>query len=280
MEKQFNDEWMAKVLNSKDVSDDYSGSLPDIEWIRYNNGFKKGILFKMLPANSRENNVFAYIVSTHWLTDSEGKTHRFVCPEQTVHLANQKVKCPVCEAKRQLLKAGFTEEELSVPGKFGPMPVFDGKLTSNIKVVVLKTDTKQDWDKSHVSILQQNGSYLAIWLAQKWREKEVPNFMDYESSNPIKFSRPTDSGKWEREFSFQMFQPTQDVLDKIKAENEALYMPDIWRMPSDQDFMEITNVVDELKNQYMKAKETVTSASTSVEESTSTSTSDFDEVPF
>ena len=48
------------------------------------------------------------------------------------------IKCPVCEAKRKLLAQGFTEEDLSVQGKFGLIPVFNPKLTSNVKVVVFE----------------------------------------------------------------------------------------------------------------------------------------------
>ena len=275
MEKSYNEEWMKDILGrSKEAMDDSSGSLPEIDWVSYKRGFKKKVTFKLMPANIKENNVFSHIVSTHWLSTPDGKTKRFVCPEETVHLKGQHVKCPICEAKRKLKAMGFTDEQLSVQGKFGLVPVFDPKFTSNAKVVVLASDEKADWDKAHISVLQQNGTFMTVWLAQKYASNEIPNFTELASSNPITFSRPTDSGKWEREFSFQMFTPSPEVLEKLKEENEALTLPDLWKMPSDQEFMEVSQIVDDMQKNYIAARDTVagnTTADSSVEE---------DDIPF
>ena len=258
MEKSYNEEWMKDILGrSKEAMDDSSGSLPEIDWVSYKRGFKKKLTFKLMPANLKENNVFSAIVATHWLVLPDGKTKRFVCPEETVHLKGQHVKCPICEAKRKLKAMGFTDEQLSVQGKFGLVPVFDPKYTSNAKVVVLSSDEKQDWDKAHISILQQNGTFMTVWLAQKYASNEIPNFTELASSNSITFSRPTDSGKWEREFNFTMFTPSPDVLEKLKEENEALTLPDLWKMPSDQEFMEVSQIVDDMQKNYIAARDTV-----------------------
>jgi len=274
MEKSYNEEWMKDILSrSKEAMDDSSGSYPSTEWVQYKKGFKKSITFKLMPANSKENNVFSHIVAQHWIQTSDGKTKRFVCPEETVHLKGQHVKCPVCEAKRKLKALGFTDEQLSVEGKFGLVPVFDPKFTSNAKVVVLQSDEKQDWDRAHISVLQQNGTFMTVWLAQKYASNEIPNFTELASSNPIKFSRPTDSGKWEREFSFNVFNPSSDVLAKLKEENEALTLPDLWKMPSDQEFIEISQLMEDMQKNYLAARDTMTNTSTD------TSTVE-DDIPF
>jgi len=252
-EKVFNEQWMKAVMNGKESSDDFSGSAPAIDWVQYNKGFKKKLTFKLMPANTREDNVFSSIVATHWIKIGD-KNNRFVCPEETVHLKGAHIKCPICEAKRKLLAMGFKEEELCEQGKFGPIPVFDPKMTSNCKVVVLSSDTKTDWDRAHISILQQNGTYLTTWLAQKYADTTMPNFTDIESSNPIVFSRPTDSGKWEREFSFQAWAPTPEVVAKLKEDNEQLTLPDLWKMPSDTDFMQMRQIMEDMVNQYVEAK--------------------------
>lgn len=258
MEKSYNEEWMKDILSrSKEAMDDSSGSYPSTEWVQYKKGFKKSITFKLMPPNTKENNVFSHIVAQHWIQTSDGKTKRFVCPEETVHLKGQHVKCPVCEAKRKLKAMGFTDEQLSVEGKFGLVPVFDPKFTSNAKVVVLQSDEKQDWDKAHISVLQQNGTFMTVWLAQKYASSEIPNFTELTSSNPIKFSRPTDSGKWEREFSFTMFTPSQDVAAKLREENEALTLPDLWKMPSDQEFMEMSQLMESMEKNYIAARDTM-----------------------
>lgn len=273
MEKSYNEEWMKDILSrSKEAVDDSSGTTNPTEWVQYKKGFRKNIIFKVMPANTKENNVFCHLVATHWLTGADGKTKRFVCPEETVHLKGQHVKCPVCEAKRKLKAMGFTDDELSVQGKFGLIPVFDPKFTSNTKVVVLQSDEKQDWDKAHISVLQQNGTYMTVWMAQKYASNEIPNFTQIESSNPIKFSRPTDSGKWEREFSFNMFNPTTDVVEKLKEENEKLTLPDLWKMPTDQEFIEISQLMDEMQNNYVAARNTMSGNNTSVVED--------DDIPF
>ena len=252
-EKVFNEEWMKSVMKGSESSDDFSGSAPAIDWVQYNRGFKRKIIFKLMPANTKEDNVFAHQIFTHWLKVGD-KTYRFVCPEQTIHLKGQHVKCPICEAKRKLLAMGFTEEELCEQGKFGPIPVFDPKPTTNIKVVVLNSDTKNDWDRAHISVLQQNGTYLTTWLAQKYADTTMPNFTDIESSNPIVFSRQGDQGKWDREFSFQAWTPTPDIVAKLKEENEQLTLPDLWKMPSDTDMMQIRQIVEDFSNQYVEAK--------------------------
>lgn len=258
MEKVFNEAWMKQMLNTNNSNDDASGSLPDIEWIRYKHGFKKNIVFKVMPANSKENNVFSHIVNTHWVDLGNGQSKRFVCPEQTIHLKDKGVKCPVCEAKRKLLKMGFTEDQLCIQGKFGPDPVFDPRATSNAKVVVLQSDERNDWDKAHISVLQQNGSFMTVWLAQKYGSNEIPNFTAIESSNAIKFSRPGDTGKWEREVSFNTFTPPAEVVAKLKEENEQLTLPDLWKMPSDQEFMEVNQIVEDMIKNYVAARNAMT----------------------
>ena len=258
-EKTFNEQWMKSMMTNKDAPDDYSGSAPAIDWIQYNKGFKRKITFKLMPANSHEDNVFAAIIGTHWLHIGD-KTYRFVCPEHSVHLKGQNVKCPICEAKRKLLAMGFKEEELCEQGKYGPIPVFDPKLTTSVKTVVLASDTKSDWDRAHISVLQQNGSYLAQWLATKYADTTMPNFTDIESSNPITFSRATDQGKWDREFSFQAWTPTPDVVAKLKEENEQLTLPDLWKMPTDTDFMQMKQIMEDMIQQYVEAKKAMNSA--------------------
>lgn len=259
--KVFNEEWMKAVLNTKDAPDDRSGQQgPQIDWVQYNKGFKRNVLFKLMPANTKEDNVFATLTSTHWLHIGD-KTYRFVCPEQTIHLKKHNCKCPICEAKRKLLAMGFKEEELCEQGKFGPVSIFDPKPTTNIKAVVLNSDTKHDWDGAHVSIIQQNGTFLATWLAQKYADKTIPNFTDLESSNLIQFSRQGDKGGWTREISFQVWTPTPDVLEKIKEENEQLTLPDLWKLPSDTDIMQIQQIMDDMVAQYVEAKKTMSESS-------------------
>ena len=251
MEKEINTEWVNTVLNSESKKE-YSGDLLAIDWLRGGKDYKRQLAFKVLPANSKENKIFSWIVGTHWLNHNNVTT-RFVCPEQTAHLKKNNVKCPICEAKRRLLKAGFTDEELSVQGKFGLMPIFDPRIQSNIKVVVIASDTRQDWDKSHISILQQNGSFLTKWMVEKYIDKEIPDFTAW-TGNLIKFTRPQDNSKWERDVAFTQFVSNEDVLAKLKEENEALVMPDLWKMPDDQAFIEVTQIVAEMEKDFMKAK--------------------------
>lgn len=292
MEKVFNEVWMKEMLNNrKDSVDDSSGSLSPIEWIRYKHGFKRNIIFKLMPANTKEDHVFSHIIGQHWLDLGNGQSKRFVCPEETVHLKGRGVKCPVCEAKRKLLNMGFTEDQLSVQGKFGPDPVFDPRMTSNAKVVVLQSDERNDWDKAHISVLQQNGSFMTIWLAQKYGSNEIPNFTQIESSNPIKFSRPGDTGKWEREFSFREFTPSAEVVNRLKEENEQLTLPDLWKMPSDQEFMEVNQIVENMISNYIAARDAMNKSTEQTVEDTQTksfgndaaktiSNEGWDDVPF
>ena len=128
--KTINTEWMMSILNENIATrKDMSEELSKVDWVQNGKSFKCDLKFKVIPANSQENNIFSHIVGTHWLSHN-GQTKRFVCPEQTAHLKNKGVRCPICEAKRRLLAQGFTEEDLSVQGKYGLIPVFNPTITS------------------------------------------------------------------------------------------------------------------------------------------------------
>jgi len=258
MVKQINNEWMHEVLNNRNDSNEYSGDLPAIDWIQNGKSYKKEIKFKLLPANSKENQVFSYVVGTHWLAPDglgEGKNRRFVCPEQTAHLKNLGIKCPVCEAKRRLLAKGYTEEQLSTQGKFGLIPLFDPTMTSNVKIVVMDTDLTHSWDKAHVSLLQQKGTFLTKWLVERYIDSDTPDFLMWENSNIIQFKRDSENGRWDRSISFATFNPTPEVLEHLKEENEALTLPDLWKQPTDQEVLEITQLMENAIKNFDAAKE-------------------------
>jgi len=267
MDKQVNYEWMQDLLNDTNKKE-FVNDLPAIDWVQNNKGFKKDIKFKVIPANSKENNIFSWIVATHWNL-GPAKDKRFLCPEHTAHLKKLNVTCPVCEVKRQLEAQGFTADDLSTAGKFGPIPVFEPTITSNIKVVVVDSDTKKDWDQAHISLLQFKGPFTTKWLVEKYMDKDTPNFLAWETSNLLRFSRATENGKWEREVAFSTFVPTEEVVNKLKEENETMCVTDVWRMPSDQEILEIRSTVEDMKNNYIEAKKNITS-----------STSNSDSMPF
>lgn len=260
MSKKINLEWMNELLNERSDRSDPANNLPRIDWIQNNKGFKKLFQFKVVAANSKENNIFSWVVGTHWLNQAiEGSTVRFVCPEQTQHLRKLGVKCPVCEAKRRLLSMGFKEEELTTQGKFGPLPMFDPQITSSVKVVAIDSDTKSDWDKAHISILQQKGNFLTKWLAERYVDKDTPDLLEWERSNTIKFSRQSENGRWDREISFATFNPSLEVIEKLKEENEALTMPDLWKMPDDQQFMHVQQLMEQKITELKEAKNAINS---------------------
>ena len=251
--KQLNTEWMSELLklDKHPQQKENNQSADKIEWLNVNKAYKKSITFKVMPANSKENKIWAYVVGTHWELGPEKM--RFVCPEQTLHLRNREVICPVCEAKRRLLKMGFTEEELSKPGKFGPIPVFDPKITSNIKVVALNSDC-MEFDKKHISILSQNGSYTARWLVEKYNEPEWPDFLRIDSSNPIKFSRDRDNGKWQREAVFSTVN-FMDIEEQLREQNEEITMADLWKMPTDEEILKAKEIANAMVESYVAARD-------------------------
>lgn len=250
--KEINTEWMNMLLNDRNQKQAYQNDLPKLDWVSNNKGFKHNIKFKVLPANSKENKIFSWIVGTHWNLGPENK--RFVCPEQTPHLHKLGITCPICEAKRKLLAEGFTQEELSKQGKFGLIPVFDPVITSSVKVVMVESDMNQNWDKAHVSILQQKGTFLTRWLVEKYADSETPDFLQWEDSNLIKFTRETDNGTWQREISFAKYQEPANIIAKLQEENEAIVMPDLWKAPTDKEILEIRAVASNMIDEYRSAK--------------------------
>jgi hypothetical protein len=268
--KEINTEWMSALSKfDKQTAPQKQENTSNIEWLNVNKAYKKKLTFKVMPANSKENKAFAWVVGTHWNLGSENM--RFVCPEQTLHLRHNEVICPICEAKRKLLSMGFTEEQLSKEGKFGPISVFDPKITSNVKVVALDSDMQQ-FDRKHISILQQNGSYTARWLAEKYQSPEWPDFLELARSNPIKFARERDNGKWERELVFNQIEFDGETLEKLAKENEELTMTDLWKMPSDEEILKAKEIADKLVKSYLEARDAANTAATSSYED--------DEIPF
>lgn len=260
--KQVNMEWMQSLLNSN-TSSNSSENKTEVDWVQNGKSFKKEIRFKLVSANSKENNIFASIVGTHWNL-GPNKDQRFICPETTNHLKNLNIECPICAAKRKLLAMGFTEEELSEQGKYGLVSVFNPAITSNIKVVVLDTDLQQNWDRSHISILQQKGDYLARWIVEKYIDSETPDLLQWENSNVIKFSRTKENGKWDREITFSQFNTTPDILEKLKQDNEALSLPDIWKAPSDEELLKAREIASEMTQRFIEAKNSVINSATSI----------------
>lgn len=252
--KQINMEWMQSLLSDDKKEVQQKSTLPSIDWVQNGKSFKRDIKFKLVAGNSKENNIFSTIVGQHWNL-GPNKDQRIICPETTSHLKNLNIKCPVCEAKRRLLAMGFKEEELTTEGKYGPIPVFDPVLTSNVKAVVMSTDLKNDWDQAHISILQQKGTYLTRWLVEKYMDSETPDLLQWEDSNTIRFSRTTDNAKWEREVSFGKFSPAYDVISKLKEENEGLTLPEIWKAPSDEELLKMREIVENMIAEYKNARD-------------------------
>lgn len=262
MKTQINMSWMQETLkgdNTKNQQNKENQQGSKYDWVLNGKAFKKDLKFKIIPANSKENGIFCHTVATHWL-DVNGERKRFVCPEQTNHLKNLGVKCPICEAKRQLLAMGFKEEDLTQPGKFGPIPVFDPKLTSNLKVVVISSDLKNDWDQNHISILQQNGSFLTQWMVKKYVDEETPDLLNWEHSNLVRFSRQSDNSKFEREISFAAYDPSVEMLAKLKEENENLTLPELWKLPNDEEMLAFRQVAEDLKKKYVEARNIINQA--------------------
>lgn len=275
MVKEINEDWAKEILRGNNsMQSNNESEQKAVEFIRNNNGFKKELVFKAVPFNSKENKIFCHIVGTHWMTDSLGNSVRFVCPETTQHLKHQGVTCPICEAKRKLIAEGFKEEELCVQGKFGPVPVFDPKITSNLKVVVISSDTAAEWDKCHISVLQQNSELLTKWMVREYKSEDNPNFLAWDRSNVFYFTRPSENAKWERKLGFKTFEPTPEVIDKLKAENEELTMFDLWKMPSDEDFLKMAGILETMCDDYRKAKNTVVNGGSIAKDATE------DDIPF
>ena len=274
MVKEINENWANEILKGNREMQKNNESTKAIEFIKNNNGFKRELYFKAVPANSKENKIFCHIVGTHWLTDENGNFVRFVCPETTQHLKHEGITCPICEAKRKLLAEGFKEEELCNQGKYGPVPVFDPKVTSNLKVVVIKSDTNE-WDRAHISVLQQNTDFLTKWMIRQYKNDDNPNFLAWDRSNIFSFTRQSDNGKWERDLGFKTFEPTPDVIELLKKENEELTMFDLWKMPVDEDFLKVSEMVNKLADDYRKAKNAIINGVASAKDSLDT-----DSIPF
>lgn len=265
MTKEINEDWVKEILKGNNTMQTDNESTKAVEFVRNNNGFKRELVFKAVGANSKENKIFCHIVGTHWLTDSNGNSIRFVCPEETQHLKSEGITCPICEAKRKLLAEGFKEEELCTQGKYGPVPVFDPKITSNLKVVVISSDTNE-WDKAHISILQQNSDFLTKWMIRQYKNEDNPNFLVWDRSNVFAFTRQSDNGKWERSLGFKVFEPAPDVLTSLRKENEELTMFDLWKMPSDEDFLKVSDVVNRISDDYRNAKDSIIRGANTVNE--------------
>ena len=157
---------------------------------------------------------------------------------------------------------GFKEDDLKTEGKYGPIPVFDPVLTSNVKAVILGTDLKGDWDQAHISILQQKGTYLTRWLVEKYMDPETPDLLQWEDCNTIRFSRSTDNGKWEREVTFGKFSPDAATVAKLKEENEGMTLSEIWKAPSDEEMLKMKEVADGMIEDYKNARDAINNPST------------------
>lgn len=266
MEKEINQELVSKYA-TKRQTEQYEQQ-NNIDWVNTKD-YKRMIKFRIFPANSKENKKIggAFTSGAHWL-DYNGERIRYQCPEKT--FPESGVVCPVCQMKRDLQKLGYTDEDMSKPSKFGPENIFLPRLSSTIKCVVIDTDLKHDWDKSHISLLQQNGTKLITWLVDKYIEPEVPNFTDWTKGGIIKFSRDTDGGVWTREVlsdsvAFNLWNAPADVVEKVQKENEEITTAELFRMPSDEQTIKVKQILEGIKADIVAKKNATTPTQTTTE---------------
>lgn len=251
MTKNINVDWASQFIKPEQTQE----TQRNVDWVGKKE-FKRLLKFKVLPANSQENGRIggATVTARHW---NIGPNHDQSCLCVEKMFPDQGMICPVCQLKRDLLKAGFTEEDLQTPGKFGPIDMFEPTVQSNVKVVVIDTDVKQgEWDQSHISVLQMNSNYLVRWLVETYLDQDTPDFLDINDGNLIKFSRDADNAKWERQLldSAIKWNVSQEVKDKIKAENEEFTLSDLWKFPSDDEFLRIKRVCEDWKTALEQGK--------------------------
>ena len=112
-------------------------------------------------------------------------------------------------------------------------------------------------------------------MIRQYKNDDNPNFLAWDRSNIFSFTRQSDNGKWERDLGFKTFEPTPDVIELLKKENEELTMFDLWKMPVDEDFLKISEMVNKLADDYRKAKNTIINGVASAKDSLDT-----DSIPF
>ena len=288
MEKEINQEMVNKfATKTKPETTQNIEQQSNIDWINQKEHYKRMIKFRIFPANAKENKKIAGAFSSgaHWL-EFNGEKIRYQCPEKT--FPESGVECPVCKMYREMKKAGYTDEEMSKPGRFGPENIFLPRLTSTIKCVVIDTDLKHDWDKSHISVFQQNGTALITWLVDKYINPENPNFTDWTKGSVIKFSRDTDGGKWDRNIlpdsvPSNLWNAPQDALEKVQKENEELTTSELFRMPTDEQTLQVRTMLENIKADIDSKKESGSAATTQTPTPTSTNNGGFgvdDKIPF
>lgn len=249
MEKEINQD-MVRKFATKPQTETKQEADQSVEWVNTRD-YKRLIKFRVFPANSKEEKKIggAFSSGAHWL-ECNGEKMRYQCPEKT--FPESGVECPVCKMYRELKKAGYTEEDLSRDGRFGPENIFKPRISSTVKCVVIETDLRKDWDKSHISLLQQNGPALITWLVDEYINPEKPNFTDWTKGSIIKFSRDTDNGKWNREVlpdsvAFNLWNAPQDVVEKVKQENEDITTVELFHMPTDEQTLQVRGMLENIK---------------------------------
>lgn len=246
------------VTSAKNASDSRQ-----VEFLKKKEHYNLTLKFKVLPGNSQENGHLGALTARHWNIGPNNEIMSCLCVEKM--FPDKHIECPVCKLKRELLAAGFKPEDLTKPGAFGPVDIFAPQIQTNLKVVMIDSDgTSNKWDQSHVSVLTMNGDALIKWLVQSYLSEDVPNFLDIENGNLIKFSRDSEKSKWDKTImdSAIKWDHTPETLEKIKAENEALTLTDLWKFPSDEEFLKLQNVCAQWKDQFMASKKLVQEATT------------------
>ena len=269
MEKEINQDMVNRYATKTETTPQEQQN--NIDWVNTRD-YKRMIKFRVFPANSKENKKIggAFSSGAHWL-DYNGERVRYQCPEKT--FPEKGIECPVCKMRRELKSMGYTDEDMSKEGRFGPENIFAPRLSSTVKCVVIDTDIKHDWDKSHISLLQQNGTALITWLVDEYINPEKPNFTDWTKGSIIKFSRDQDNGKWNREVlpdsvAFNLWNATPDVVEKVQKENEDITTSELFREPTDDQTLKVQQILESIKADIIAKK----AASTTTETATAPAT--------
>ena len=89
----------------------------------------------------------------------------------------------------------------------------------------------------------------------------------WDRSNLFVFSRQTDNGKWERSLGFKTFEPSGELIEKLKKENEELTMFDLWKMPVDEDFFKVSEIVNKMHDDYLNARNSLINGASTIQNS-------------
>jgi len=220
--------------------------------------------FRLVPNSEKDiqrGERFGLMVYRHWgMPTNGGKDTRFLCPEYTYPSSD--VKCPICEAIREMERAGIDPEALD---DYRPSDEF------YMRGVMLDTPNPGDADSvGKAGVIQMNGLGSKNALIAEYAREDRPDYLDTSDGEVVSFMFDKSQGNfgmWKRELNAYHPMSKKPLNSEVIEVFKDLNLTDVFPVPTDNRVNSMIDSANLLKSKILPAGAAIKEAVSVVKES-------------